>query len=261
MKIWRLLLSPPQDAFTNMALDEAIARTPNALPTFRIYYWNAPSLSIGYFQKAEAVLDALNLSGSYSAEAPPAITLVRRPTGGTAVLHNDQPSFSLVLKIRTGVEPIYHLLGKAVTKTLRTLGVDARLWEKDTACDPVQQAQGKPGRYFCTSNFAPHDVVLGGSGRACSAQWQNNQPEAERYEGQKVAGYSARRSQGVTLFQGYLHLPEPVEQAALLHGLTREVGKVMGVKLEKGNLTESEILLTKELRQKKYIKREWNYKR
>src|SRR3990167_2911268 len=94
----RLLLSSPGDAFTNMALDEALALTADITPTFRVYYWSSPSISIGYFQK---VLEVLNAPVPVGAGFKPAPTIVRRPTGGTAVLHlpeTYQPSFSLVIE-------------------------------------------------------------------------------------------------------------------------------------------------------------------
>jgi lipoate-protein ligase A len=226
-----------------MALDEAIARTPDTLPTFRAYYWNSPSVSIGYFQKAQEVLNALGLSetGGMCPPKADAPTLVRRPTGGTAVLHDDQPSFSIVLRTRAGVVEFYHLLGQVVIESLKTLGIDARLWlEKGVACAPMLHVQDEHARYFCTSNFSTHDVI---------------------FRGQKVAGYSARRYLSATLFQGYLHLPKPIKEGILLEGLIEGIEKVIGVRLKEGSLTESEILLTKELRQEKYLKKDWNYKR
>ncbi|HHT9139615.1 MAG TPA: lipoate--protein ligase family protein, partial [Candidatus Tripitaka californicus] len=179
----RLLLSPPGDAFTNMALDEALALTADTTPTFRVYYWSTPSISIGYFQRVLEVLNSLasRASASGGQRAP---ALVRRPTGGTAVLHDSQPSFSLVIETPKSMGQIYHLLGQAIIEALKTLGIEARLWDE----------KGSRGRfetcpYFCTSNFSPYDVIS---------------------QGQKVAGYSARRLLGATLFQGYLHLPEAV---------------------------------------------------
>ncbi|HHT9154965.1 MAG TPA: lipoate--protein ligase family protein [Candidatus Tripitaka sp. YC43] len=222
----RLLLSSPGDAFTNMALDEALAQTADTTPTFRVYYWSTPSISIGYFQGALEVLNSLIGRGTVQ-RAP---TLVRRPTGGTAVLHDSQPSFSLVLRMRADVRQGYHLLGQVIKEALRTLDIEARLWDE----------KGSVNSFFCTSNFSPYDVIS---------------------QGQKVAGYSARRLQGVTLFQGYLHLPEPAEGGRLVEAIITGMEKITGVRLMEGNLTEAETVLTRELRQKKYLQQDWNYKR
>ncbi len=258
----RLLLSHPSDAFTNMALDEALARTADALPTFRIYYWSSLSLSIGYFQK---VVEVLNSLGSASG----GLTLVRRPTGGTAVLHDNQPSFSLIIETPKDVRQVYRLLGQAVTMALQSLGMDVRLWEKGIApipsestarvspletgtlvsSSPLSRGAGDVS-HFCTSNLSPYDVL---------------------FQGKKVAGYSARRwqghsRQGISLFQGYLHLPEAIVRkrfnvSLMVEAMIIGIEKTFRIRLEEGHLIEEETFLTQELREKKYIQRDWNYKR
>jgi|SRR3990167_1191702 len=231
----RLLLCPPDDAFTNMALDEALALTADITPTFRVYYWSSPSISIGYFQK---VLEVLNAPVPVGAGFKPAPTIVRRPTGGTAVLHlpeTYQPSFSLVIETPRSMGQIYHLLGQVAIEALKTLDIEARLWDEKGSRGRFQTCP-----YFCTSNFSHYDVIS---------------------QGQKVAGYSARRLQGVTLFQGYLHLPEPAKGGHLVEAIITGMEKIAGVRLMEGNLTEAEAVLTRELRQKKYLQQDWNYKR
>jgi lipoate-protein ligase A len=277
----RLILSPPEDAFTNMALDEALAR--NAInvkdwaPTFRIYYWNSPSVSIGYFQRAKEVLDALTLSTCRDTlqHVP---TVVRRPTGGTAVLHDNQPSFSLVIGRPVEVRQFYRLLGQVVIKALKSLGLQARLWggkgdptgrpyigsrtanvQEEDSTFPLKIEAGGVSSPLCTSNLSPNDVIS---------------------QGQKVAGYSARRLRGVTLFQGYLHLPGPIRSGlpskklkthhilggggrgcVLVEALVMGMEKLTRLRLKEGSPTESETLLAQELVKEKYLQRDWNFKR
>jgi lipoyl(octanoyl) transferase len=87
---WRLIESGPCDAFYNMALDEAIAtevRRGSAPPTLRMYGWNRPSLTLGCFQKVSDI----NIEYCQSQGIP----VVRRPTGGRAILHGDELTYSL----------------------------------------------------------------------------------------------------------------------------------------------------------------------
>lgn len=256
----------------NMALDEALARTtvhPKGTPTFRIYYWNSLSLSLGYFQKAAEVLNSLSFVGAGFKPAP---TLVRRPTGGTAVLHDSQPSFSLVIGRPVAVGQIYHLLGQVVEKALQALGMQAGLWEGRSSVSPLKRGVGGVSSSFCTSNFSPFDVILNCSSRACSAPRQSKLcHDEEIFQGQKVAGYSARRFREATLFQGYLHLPEPFKESlpskkrgsgcVLAQALMTGFEEVTKLRLEEGTTTETETLLTQELRREKYLQRDWNYKR
>ena len=240
-----------------MALDEALARTSDALPTFRVYYWNSPSLSLGYFQKSAEVLNSLACRGTLQ-RAP---TVVRRPTGGTAVLHDSQPSFSLVLRTPAKVIQIYHLLGLVMIEALKTLGIDAKLWVEAAGVKSsrVQRLKGSMVQEFpfCTSNLSPYDVIL--QGRVASV------PSLRSRAGSggpiKVAGYSARRFQGVTLFQGYLHFPKPVVPGQLIEAMIMGMEKITEARLMEGNLTEAETVLTWELRQNKSLQQDWNYKR
>ena len=96
---WRLLRSAPADGATNMAVDEAILRAVAAgrvPPTLRLYAWEPPCLSLGRAQAAADVdLGALRVAGG-STELAEVFDLVRRPTGGKAILHVDELTYSVV---------------------------------------------------------------------------------------------------------------------------------------------------------------------
>jgi lipoate-protein ligase A len=112
----------------NMALDEAIllaCETAMAPPTLRVYSWHPPALSLGYAQSVskEVNTDACRRYG---------IEIVRRPTGGRAVLHDDEVTYSVVMPItwqegsRTLTEH-YHLIGLALAEAFTRLGLAVRL--------------------------------------------------------------------------------------------------------------------------------------
>jgi lipoate-protein ligase A len=88
---WRLLRSGPDDGPTNMAVDEAILRAVAAgigPPTLRFYAWEPQTLSLGRAQPVTDVdEDALGAAG---------YGLVRRPTGGKAILHVDELTYCIV---------------------------------------------------------------------------------------------------------------------------------------------------------------------
>lgn len=86
---WRLIDSGPCDAFYNMALDEAISvavRQKRVPPTLRFYGWKEVSVSLGAFQS----ISSINLEYCRSKGIP----IVRRPTGGRAILHCDELTYS-----------------------------------------------------------------------------------------------------------------------------------------------------------------------
>ena len=89
---WRLLLTGPGEPGFNMALDEALAiavRRAWSPPTLRIYRWQRPAISLGCHQSSE-VLETV------AAPLVGQTAVVRRPTGGGAVVHTRDVSYALV---------------------------------------------------------------------------------------------------------------------------------------------------------------------
>lgn len=89
MNIWRLIDSGSEDAYMNMALDEAISikvQDGDSPPTLRFYGWIKTSITIGAFQGIKEI------NTQYCKEK--GIPMVRRPTGGRAILHGKDLTYS-----------------------------------------------------------------------------------------------------------------------------------------------------------------------
>ena len=123
---WRLLLSPFADGPANMAVDEAILQANAAgsrLPTLRFFGWTPPCLSLGYGQRAADVdLQRLAALG---------YDLVRRPTGGRAILHTDELTYSVIAprdepRVSGGVLESYQQLSAGLLAGLHHLGLGVR---------------------------------------------------------------------------------------------------------------------------------------
>ncbi|TAL24189.1 MAG: lipoate--protein ligase family protein [Nitrospirae bacterium] len=124
-KTWRIINSTPCSASYNMALDEALAvsvRKGASPPTLRLYSWDRPSLSLGRFQKSSDI----NI-GYCRANR---IQIVKRPTGGRAILHGDELTYSF--SVRTDYEPFskglldsYEKISAAFNLALKKLGIQA----------------------------------------------------------------------------------------------------------------------------------------
>ncbi len=89
---WRLINTGASDGAANMAIDEAIMRSVaegGSPPTLRFYGWAPPCVSVGYSQSVRKEIDLERcLERGY--------TWVRRPTGGRAILHIDELTYSVV---------------------------------------------------------------------------------------------------------------------------------------------------------------------
>jgi lipoate-protein ligase A len=154
----------------NMAVDEAIHRacqSGDAIPTLRFYQWRPACLSLGYFQDVEK---EVNLEGLRSE----GVDLVRRATGGKAVLHDDELTYSVVIAEKDlpgSVLETYHRLSEALVEGLRTLGVPAELAALEhgvTSRDPqFRQAA-------CFSAPSWYEIVSDGRKIVGSAQNRKN---------------------------------------------------------------------------------------
>ncbi|HSU17819.1 lipoate--protein ligase family protein [Longimicrobium sp.] len=121
---WRLLDTPPAAGAWNMAVDEALAHSvaEGGAPVLRFYRWSPACLSLGRNQPARGRydLDALAVRG---------IDVVRRPTGGRAVLHDRELTYSVAAPeaLLGGPKRAYHAINRALVAGLRRLGVAAAL--------------------------------------------------------------------------------------------------------------------------------------
>ncbi|MBI5927894.1 MAG: lipoate--protein ligase family protein [Chloroflexi bacterium] len=137
---WRVIFHPPLDGPTNMAIDQAImeAVSTNIIaPTLRFYAWQPACLSLGYGQfSREADMERITTHGW---------GLVRRATGGKAILHTDELTYSIAFPedhpiVEGDILTSYRRLSAALLNGLHQLGVPAAsmpLHETPTTTGPV----------------------------------------------------------------------------------------------------------------------------
>ncbi len=152
-----------------MAVDEAMLEAHSAgdaPPTLRVYAWQPPAVSLGKFQPIESTV-------SLAACQELGIEVVRRPTGGRAILHTaDEVTFSIVASAArlgaSGVMDCYRTLAGGIMAALRLLGVEAELVERAApAANP--EAVSDPA---CFAVKARCDLVVGSQKLVGSAQVQ-----------------------------------------------------------------------------------------
>lgn len=158
----RLLSDGPAPGARNMAVDEALmAAARNGRVTLRFYRWDPPCLSFGRHQRAR---------GAYDAEAASArrIDVVRRPTGGRAVYHHRELTYSVTAPADAwgGLRPSYGTINRALARGLAALGVPATLEPGRGAGAPPPSARA------CFRDPAAGEVAVGGRKLVGSAQWR-----------------------------------------------------------------------------------------
>jgi lipoyl(octanoyl) transferase len=160
---WRVLVTPPASGAENMALDEALmdrARTTGEW-VLRVYSWSAPTISLGRNQSARGRYDLDRIRELR-------LDVVRRPTGGRAILHDREITYSVTAPVgdagdlRESYDRINHLL----LRGLRSLGVAA------SVASPAGRSMS-PGMAPCFDEPAAGELTLGGRKLAGSAQWRS----------------------------------------------------------------------------------------
>ncbi|MBM3672905.1 MAG: lipoate--protein ligase family protein [Actinobacteria bacterium] len=132
---WRLIddvgCGPADHMQRDLAmLDDVLAGAP---PALRVYTWSVPTLSLGKFQSIDEIdNDACERLG---------VALARRPTGGAALLHGGDLTYSVAMPLpedgHTGVQEIYDWLARALIAGLARLGVDSAVARHDGPGGPV----------------------------------------------------------------------------------------------------------------------------
>ncbi|GEM_PF-692994 len=159
--ILRVIIDEAGAPETNMAADEALARSLQLRgggPFARFYRWNPPSMSFGYFQPVERLVDL------HAAEAA-GIGVVRRKSGGKMVFHADEITFSIGMPfslLRNGAAgrgdflTCFQAVMRPLVDALAAAGVPARFSE-DHEVKP-----GRSDRIHCYAAAAGHSVYAGG---------------------------------------------------------------------------------------------------
>src|SRR5262245_33650984 len=187
---WRLLLDGPGAGPWNMAIDEVLLRSAQrgAAPTLRFYSWDGAWLSLGFAQPLEAERRAACRAAG--------VGIVRRATGGRAVLHGADLTYAVAAPaaaLPAGLDATYARIGAALHRALAALGIPAEPAPRPEAC--------ARGGFDCFEAPAAHEICA---------------------EGRKLAGSAQRRAGGGVLQHGSLRLAPDPEAARAAAGFVQE---------------------------------------
>ena len=275
MEQWYFINSGPSSPSYNMALDEALLtwHSENSIPpVIRFYEWSPATLSIGYFQKVHKDIDLESVKKL-------GLGFVRRPTGGRAVLHEAELTYSIIVteqhsKMPATVTEAYRVLSEGLLLGFQKLGLDAYFSIPDT--EEKQLDLKKPKSAVCFDAPSWYELVV---------------------EGKKVAGSAQTRQKGVILQHGSIlleldedkllslfkfnseeqkenmkrKLPEKavaINQLAK-HPITIEncvdafkegFAEALNIELVPYKLTEEQVQFVRKIELEKYANDEWNFK-
>ena len=258
MKTWRLLKLDVNDAFTNMAVDEAIvtARITDSVPnTLRFYRWNPSAVSIGRFQDIANEVQVENCRQK-------GVDIVRRLTGGGTVYHDSQNEITYGVAVRekdfgtTDVIYAYNKICSGIIQAAEILGVNASFNPGDPRNCPNIAVNGKKisgsAQYHKSGVLLQHgtfllDVDLENMFTFLRVPWAEN-----------ISDIICVASDRITSIKKELKHKIYAEKAteALIQGFQ----KALSIELKEGTLTDTEQTLASKLRSEKYSKDTWNLK-
>ena len=258
-----------------MAIDEAILTAVaegRSQPTLRFFAWEPPCLSIGYNQ----AMDEVDITRCQRA----GVDFVRRPTGGRAILHTDELTYSIVApqdepRVTGGVVESYRRLSAGLVRGLRLLGVD--VVEAEAGHGTVAPiGQDADASAACFDAPSAYEVTASGRKLVGSAQ--------VRRKGAVLQHGSLPLQGDITRICHYLVVPSEERRQALrrelraratsldlvlgrvvpfarvVEALAKGFSEALNLCLEPGELSEHELALVQRFRREKYTAEAWNFR-
>lgn len=210
-----------RDCGTNIALDEVFFTEENFNPVIRFYTWTKPAYTIGYFQKYSELINKNNYD------------TVRRLTGGLAVLHDRDLSYSVIVSDKQwnyiyDQEMTYKIIHEQMKKSLADININ---------CDDKQAINNTPNKFSCVNTFYKDDIFL---------------------EGRKLIGSCQRRRGTKLLVEGSIHLKMTKEQINIFtDSFFNNISPFINGQLVKTKVDDNYILKAHNLVKNKYNSEKW----
>ncbi len=218
---WHFIDTGARTGAFNMAFDAGLARRmsadPALPPMLRLYQWQPWAISIGYHQTMRDI-DAVRCDEA-------GVDMVRRPTGGRAILHAEELTYCLVMPAgRKSVLEVYNQISRALVRGLALYGVEVALQKSQ----PDFRAEyRKAASIPCFASSARYEIEWGGRKLVGSAQRRISGPggDAVLQHGSILCGPAHRR------LPEFLALDDPAaiaELHAMLATRTVDLADILG---------------------------------
>jgi lipoate-protein ligase A len=273
MQVWRVLNSGGAEGYLNMAIDEAIlwsCQKGYVSPTLRFYEWTSPTLSVGYFQK---VFKEFDVAACNKLKYP----IVRRVTGGRAVLHDQEVTYSVVVPkgnsfFSTSILEVYQTLGAGLIKGCNMLGIEAQIISRPVKQSAQNNSMDLDRSPVCFSAPSWYEIVVGGKKLIGSAQKRLD--GALLQQGSILMKFNLESLASVLRFKSEKVIKELVDRTISIKDLLKEeisyqqvvAGMIKGFEqgcgiiFQEAGLTPLEWKMAYHLYQVKYSQEAWNFR-
>ncbi len=252
MKTWRFLDTGALSPACNMAIDRALLAlhaNGKSPPTLRLYQWRPPAVSLGYFQKRHDLdLEACRRLG---------YEVVRRPTGGKAVLHLDDLTYAIIAGTPEGmpsaVTAAYQLIAQGLLHAFRLLGIEAKMGRErgDSQSSDICFLRCARGAIL----YQKKKLVGSAQTWHASSLLQHGsiiiRPQVEawlplvQHEGESPVALRARLAARLTSVEEVLGRKPKL--AEIKEAMRQGMAQALGIRFELGELTPGEWTLAKDM--------------
>lgn len=244
----RLIISPPDRGSANMAIDDALLAnaSPEQGPTLRFYRWCEPTLSLGYFQP---------IACRHGHTASEVLPLVRRASGGGAIIHDRELTYSLILPLvnksdRSAALDIYRAVHGAFIDALAQWGISAQRFGE------TGQDAKTAEPFLCFQRRNGEDLVISGYKVLGSAQRRG--PSGVLQHGSLLLA----ASEAAPELPGILELTSrTIDVDSLIGQLSVKLAAVCGVGWSLGDVSIGELSSSKAILKEKFSSVQWTAKR
>lgn len=263
----RLIVDPPLEGAWNMALDEALLEdaADHGTATLRFYEWREPTLSLGYFQPFEE---------RHAHAASRGVAVVRRSSGGGALIHDRELTYSVCLPAEHPLSHESTKLYRAVHETLiasldewrlaaRMFGDSPAQAPASVTLDAASSPSSSPEPFLCFARRTDADVVV-------------TDPNSNA-QTRKICGSAQRRRRGAVLQHGGVLLDQSpaapelpgvvqvggvaIPAGELISGWQPRIAAVLRLQLSQQALPAKLIEFAQKLYHEKYANRMWTERR
>jgi len=228
---WKFVDARGHDGVYNMYYDEILASSlceGTGFPTLRLYTWEPWAISLGRNQAMNDIdCERCRLDG---------IDVVRRPTGGRAILHAEELTYSVVMNAgQKGIQQVYNEISAALVEGLKAFGVDVAL-ERSQPNFP--EMYKNPSSIPCFSSSARYELGWNGRKLVGSAQrrYTGGSGDVVLQHGSILCGSAHRR------LVNYLALEDEVLRKKIMEGLegkTTDLHEICGAAVDINDLSDS----------------------
>jgi lipoate-protein ligase A len=249
----RLLQTGYNTAATNMAIDESVLHhvaREKSPPTFRLYGWKPPAVSIGYFQSLSEEVD-LSICNELG------VDVVRRITGGGAVFHDDEVTYSAVVpedwrSMPNSIPESYEYICGGIVEGLKGLGIEAHFQGLNDIAAGGKKISGN-AQTRRKGMILQHGTIL----ISVNAEKMFTLLKVPSEKTRKKLINSARER--VTSINEILPTSVPFEE--VVSALAKGFEESLGLEFERSELNEEEMMVAEQVAGEKYGASDWNHMR